>query len=149
MKTYHITGLLLLSLFTFIACNSTPQPNGINETSIPQPNGETAKIYHLSNADFKKKLDETQEAQLIDIRTDGEVRHGMLPHATQMNISTSKFGEQVATLDKNRPVFLYCAGGGRSKQAANSLSAWGFNVIYELNEGYDSWEKDNLPVEKK
>ena len=43
-------------------------------------------------------------------------------------------------LDKNQPIIVYCAAGGRSAKASQMLKKNGFKVIYDLSGGYDNWE---------
>jgi rhodanese-related sulfurtransferase len=43
-------------------------------------------------------------------------------------------------LDKNKPVLVYCAAGGRSASAAKDLKKAGFKKVYDLEGGYDAWE---------
>jgi len=50
----------------------------------------------------------------------------------------------VKTLDKNKPVYVYCAVGGRSATAAKILSDMGFTEVYDLEGGIINWEEKNL-----
>ena len=51
--------------------------------------------------------------------------------------------EQVETLDKVRPVALYCRSGRRSKLAAEQVVQAGFEVV-ELNGGILSWQGETV-----
>jgi rhodanese-related sulfurtransferase len=44
-------------------------------------------------------------------------------------------------LDKNKPVLVYCAAGGRSASAAKDLKKAGFKKVYDLEGGYDAWKE--------
>ncbi len=52
-----------------------------------------------------------------------------------MNFMDADFKQQVEKLDKNKPVFVYCAVGGRSAKASQILKESGFKVIYNLQGG--------------
>ena len=52
-----------------------------------------------------------------------------------------------STLQKEKPVALYCRSGKRSKKAATILSAKGY-VVYDLDEGFEGWKKAGKETEK-
>lgn len=81
--------------------------------------------------------------QLIDVRTQEEYDSGHIDDALNFNIINNEtFLEQIETLDKNEPVFLYCKMGGRSNRAAQLLKDQGFTKIYDYSGGYNDWVID-------
>ena len=94
-------------------------------------------------AEFKTTLEKTTDAQLLDVRTPGEFAGGHISNAKNADWNGSDFDTQVANLDKEKPVFVYCLSGGRSKKAASHLKELGFKNIIELNGGYLAWSKAN------
>ena len=78
------------------------------------------------------------EVQLVDVRTADEYNSGHIVGAENMDVNQSDFDSRVATLDKHRPVALYCRSGRRSKIAAERVATHGFTVI-ELDGGILSW----------
>ena len=52
-----------------------------------------------------------------------------------------------STLQKDKPVALYCRSGKRSKKAAAILSEKGYKV-YELDKGFNAWQEAGEKVEK-
>jgi len=58
-----------------------------------------------------------------------------------------QFRERVQSLDKQKPVYVYCLVGGRSSAAAQWLREQGFTV-YNLQGGINAWKKANKPVEQ-
>ena len=78
------------------------------------------------------------EVQLVDVRTADEYNSGHIVGAENMDVNQSDFDSRVATLDKARPVALYCRSGRRSKIAAERVAIQGFTVI-ELDGGILSW----------
>lgn len=91
--------------------------------------------------EFKSALEKNPDAQLIDVRTPGEYAGGYIKNAKNIDWNGSNFDTQVAALDKNKPVLVYCLGGGRSKKAAAKLNAMGFHEVIELDGGYLAWSK--------
>ena len=52
-----------------------------------------------------------------------------------------------STLQKDKPVAVYCRSGKRSKKAAAILSKKGY-IIYDLDKGFIGWEEADKEVEK-
>ena len=77
---------------------------------------------------FEQKLKETQKAILLDVRTSGEFGGGHLPKAQNMDFRSPDFTNQIKTLPKDQPIFVYCLSGGRSSQAAELLKKEGYQV---------------------
>ena len=101
----------------------------------------------LSIDDFEKKYKETPNAQLVDVRTTGEYGGGHLPKAQNIDYKSADFTTKIQTLDKSKPVFLYCLSGGRSGEAMTILKQNGFNEVYNMGGGYLKWTSKMKPVE--
>ncbi|TDB65897.1 rhodanese-like domain-containing protein [Arundinibacter roseus] len=128
MKTY---GFFLFILVAFSSCS------------------EAQQIKNLPVAEFKQLLDKTPAKNLIDVRTDGEVAGGVIPGARQIDLYSSDFEQKIASLDKSKPVFLYCAVGARSSSVAQLLSKKGFKQIYNANGGISAWRAAGFKVVPK
>ena len=100
----------------------------------------------LSVESFEKKLLETSNALLLDVRTAGEFGGGHLPKATNIDFRSLDFTNKIKELPKDKPVFVYCLSGGRSAQAAEILRKEGFQVT-ELQGGYLKWTTKLKPLE--
>jgi rhodanese-related sulfurtransferase len=106
-------------------------------------------VKQLDPQNFEKKLKDSKEPILIDVRTQGEYAQGHLANALLIDIYSSDFKSRLAKLDKSKPVFVYCKAGSRSSSAADVLSDMGFKEIYDLNGGINAWQRANKPIEKK
>ena len=51
-------------------------------------------------------------------------------------------------LDKKKPVYVYCAVGGRSAKASKVLQESGFKTVYNLLGGFNGWTAAGLPSVK-
>ncbi len=69
-------------------------------------------------------------AQLVDVRTQAEFAMGAAPGA--MNIPVQVLPYSAESLDKSKPVIVYCASGGRSAQAGFFLKGMGFDQVHDL-----------------
>lgn len=90
---------------------------------------------NLAPKDFIQKLKTTPNAQLLDVRTPNEWNAGKIASSKCINYNDPAFKEQVQKLDKDKPVFVYCAVGGRSTKASQILKESGFKLIYNLQGG--------------
>jgi thioredoxin len=122
MKAFINYSSLLILLFTASCTNSQ-------------------NFKSVAVTEFKSALEKNPEAQLIDVRTPGEYTEGYINNAKNIDWNGSDFETQVAALDKNKPVLVYCLGGGRSKKAAAKLNTMGFREVIELDGGYLAWTK--------
>lgn len=84
-----------------------------------------------------------KDVQLVDVRTTEEYEAGKIGDAVNFNVvQGDTFLEQIKTLDKSKPVYLYCKAGGRSNRAANILKVKGFTQIFDYSGGYNDWVQD-------
>lgn len=88
------------------------------------------------------------EVQLLDVRTVAEYSEGHIPNSININVLDDAF-ETVAdsTLQKDKPVAVYCRSGKRSKKAASILSKKGY-TIYDLDKGFMGWEEAGRETER-
>jgi rhodanese-related sulfurtransferase len=93
----------------------------------------------VSKAEFSELMKKSG-AQLIDVRTSREFSNGFIEGAKNIDYNGDSFEKQIKKLDKNKPVLVYCAAGGRSENAAELLKEWGFKEIYDLEGGYNAWK---------
>ena len=94
----------------------------------------------LSNEEFKNMMSE-KGAQVLDVRTAKEVAEGKIKGSINIDYFSPKFMDNASKLDKNKPVLIYCAAGGRSLSAAKDLKKAGFKKVYDLQNGYDGWKE--------
>src|ERR1700710_591440 len=80
-----------------------------------------AQATSLSPDEFEKGLSAPQ-IQLLDVRTAGEYQNAHIKNSLQADwVNFDQFKDRVQYLDKNKPVMVYCASGGRSSKAAEWL----------------------------
>ena len=101
--------------------------------------GCTAKGFVSVDADEFAREIAKPGVQLVDVRTAEEYANGHIPAAVNMDVFSPDFAKQIATLDKERTVALYCRSGRRSKSAAEQAVKLGYKVV-ELDGGILSWK---------
>ncbi|RYH72271.1 rhodanese-like domain-containing protein [Flavobacteriaceae bacterium 144Ye] len=92
----------------------------------------------LDTQTFKDSIS-SKKVQLIDVRTPGEYRLGHIKDAKNIDFFSGNFTTEFNKLNKEKPVYIYCRSGSRSRQTANKLSAMGFKEIYDLKGGFIAW----------
>ena len=104
---------------------------------------------NLDVRSFNEKMRQTPAKTVLDVRTKQEVAGGMLPGAVNIDFFAPDFADQVRRLDKTKPVFVYCAVGGRSGKATQQLQQAGFKAVYNLSGGMQAWQQAGYPTTKK
>ncbi|GAA0404780.1 rhodanese-like domain-containing protein [Paenibacillus motobuensis] len=98
----------------------------------------------LRNLNLTQFKSEYQGHRLVDVREAQEFKQGHIAGA--VNIPLSQIERRLNEMPKDKPVYLYCRSGMRSKQAAKLLSRHGYNQISQLNGGISVWDD---PTTKK
>ena len=94
---------------------------------------------------------------LIDVREPGEFTQGhlnganLIPRGILEAAADHNYPKRVQELvdARSRPVALYCATGGRSALAANTLRLMGFTNVTSLQGGFTRWQQEGRDVEKE
>ena len=97
---------------------------------------------------FQTRMKEA-DAQLVDVRTPDEFAKGHIAGAVLNDWLEDGFLDRAKTLDKSKPVLLYCAAGGRSEEAVAAMKKDGFANVVDLAGGFNGWKRSNLPVAVK
>ena len=104
------------------------------------PAAQSDQIKILTVAEFKKAIT-TKNTQLVDVRTGLEYKSGHIKNAVNIDFfNSSRFNENFANFDKEKPMYLYCRSGNRSQKTARKLIKFGFKKIYDLQGGYKTWK---------
>lgn len=83
-------------------------------------------------------------APVIDVRELDEYRQVRVPGVT--NIPLSEFVARVDEIPTDRTVYVICAVGGRSLQAADYLAGRGVDAV-SVAGGTDAWHRSGRPVD--
>lgn len=126
-------SLFFVLFWSFISCQE-------------RSSSSTIEVQNLQAAEFKSLLEANVENNLIDVRTKGEVASGIINGAQHFDISQMDFKESISMLDKSKPVFVYCAVGGRSSMASMVFQEAGFEKVYNLSGGINAWRAAGFPI---
>lgn len=95
----------------------------------------------LTSAAWQDQIAKDPEAVILDVRTDDEVREGIIPNALHIDIYRGAgFLEEIQKLDPKKNYYVYCRSGGRSAQACAVMESVGIETTYNLLGGITEWD---------
>jgi rhodanese-related sulfurtransferase len=141
MKTTFLSGLLILT--GLYAC----QPSSTTQSTTTESTNQTssASVITLNAQEFATK---STAGTIVDVRTTGEVAQGKIERAVEIDFYSPDFLDQVSQISKDQEIYLYCAVGARSEEAARMLIQQGYTKVYHLEGGIQGWSQEGLPVVK-
>ncbi len=88
----------------------------------------------------------TADTVIVDVREPHEYIKGHIENA--INIPLGKLEDQLNTLDsyKLTPLIVVCQSGTRSVPACKTLTKAGFEQVFNITGGMQSWEDNKLPI---
>ncbi|MGY5851767.1 rhodanese-like domain-containing protein [Salegentibacter sp. F14] len=99
--------------------------------------GSPNSVEHISVEEMKLHL-QMEEVQLIDIRSRADYTDAHIVNAKNI-VFNEEFRKNLKSLDKLRPVLIYCTDGSKSKKALRILKRMGFQNVQELDQGFEEW----------
>ena len=91
---------------------------------------------------------------LIDVREADEYSHGYIQGAVHASRGMLEFYADASLpyhkpeFDKSKRLILYCASGGRSALAVQTLEDMGYTNVAHIDGGFKAWQAANLPFVK-
>ena len=122
--------IVYILAFLIIGCGSSPQMGSKD----------------IDAQDLKTLIEE--KIVLIDVRTPNEFQQGRIQGATLIDFRNKDFMNMISKLDREKPVAIYCATGGRSTRAAQAFKELGFKTIYNYTGGFNDWKRRGEIIEK-
>ncbi|WP_347240900.1 rhodanese-like domain-containing protein [Thermus sp.] len=83
-------------------------------------------------------------AVVVDVRTPGEFAQGHVPGA--INLPVEEVARWADQIPKDKPVYLYCHSGNRSRRAAEYLARKGYANLYNVVGGVLAIERAGYPL---
>src|SRR5207244_787084 len=90
--------------------------------------------------DVKRKLDNKESFQLVDVREESEWNAGHLPGAVYLGKGIIERDIEETIPDPNADIVLYCGGGFRSALAADNLQKMGYRNVISMDGGFRGWK---------
>ena len=73
----------------------------------------------------------------MDVRTPAEYASGHVAGAQNVDVTSGQFEAALDSVDRARPVYVYCRTGRRSATAAETLTRMGFQTVVNAG-GFDA-----------
>jgi rhodanese-related sulfurtransferase len=112
------------------------------------------RVQNLSPEQVAAEIDRA-DVTLVDIREDDErVQSGAIPGAVRAPRGMLEFWADPTSsyhreeFSPDRRTILYCASGGRSALAADTLQGMGYGNVAHLDGGIKAWKEGGRPVEE-
>lgn len=88
----------------------------------------------------------SDDVVVLDVREPNEFIKSHIENA--INIPLGKVDEQLSTLEKHKPhpILVTCQTGARSVAACKTLTKAGFEHVFNMTGGMQSWEDNKLPI---
>ena len=98
------------------------------------------KMINLSETEWVKLHDESEESVIIDVRTDDEFSTGYIGGAVNIDFYMgNEFISKIEKLDKSKSYFIYCKSGARSGQTCELMKQKDFKKVYNLEGDILGW----------
>jgi len=107
--------------------------------------GQAENFKQLSSDELSNILSK-DKVTLLDVRTPGEYGNGHISDAGQLNFYALDFKKKLLLLSRDKPVYIYCNTGYRSRKAAEILAENGYKEVYNLEHGIMEWNLYDLPI---
>ena len=104
-------------------------------------------LQRLDSSNFYEKLNNTENAVLLDVRDIDEYRNSRIPNAIWSGrrvVLDSLLNE----IDNKSVFFIYCDLGERSEEVAKILRKAKIKNVIILEGGFFKWQRDNFPIDE-
>lgn len=92
--------------------------------------------------ELKKKIDQQEDFQLIDVREAFEYE---VSNLQGLHIPLTNILVETEKIAKDKPVIVHCRSGARSAAAIMQLESQGFQDLYNLKGGILAWAAEIEP----
>ena len=95
----------------------------------------------ITPSELKKRLDNGDDIQIVDVREDSEVAISRLPNS--IHIPMAQVLARMNEIDPNRETVVHCKMGGRSARVIDALQRSGFaGKLLNLKGGIIGWSNE-------
>jgi len=101
----------------------------------------------LVTAEEMKELSEIEEVQWVDVRTPANLKDGFIANSQNIDYNSPTFVQEIESLDKSKPVIVFCNSGDLSSKCANKMKDAGFVKICDLEGGMAKWKFKGYNIE--
>jgi rhodanese-related sulfurtransferase len=101
-------------------------------------------VKEINSTELNNRLSSDEGPYLLDIRSEAEVVHGMLPDSTHLPMHLIPL--RMNDFPKDKEIVLYCRSGARSYHACMYLMQQGMQNVINLKGGIIDWARHGYQV---
>jgi len=133
---------LILLLFAILTCSigCKEKMAGPVETEAKKELKQGKAFTNVDIDGAKKMIANNPNLIILDVRTPGETKDGMIENAIEIDFMADTFDGKIDKLDKSKEYLVYCKSGGRSAKASTKMLKKGFSNVTNMEGGYSSWK---------
>ena len=105
------------------------------------------QINEIDSPELKNRLDAGEDIVLLDIRSEAELRQGILPGSEHLPMHLIPL--KIQDLPKDKDVVLYCRSGARSYHACAFLAQQGVENVINLRGGILDWARNGFEIGRR
>lgn len=109
--------------------------------------GFSQTVVHVNATKFHELL-QSGSGITLDVRTPQEYSRGHIANSTLIDLSDKELIKKISLLQKDKPIYLYCLSGSRSRILADYMVKNGFNQVYNLQHGLIDWQRSKFPLQQ-
>jgi thioredoxin 1 len=144
---HSIKSLILATPFFIISCTeqTASDHQEIAALTVEQVQKAKAHVQNVNPQQFHQLIAKA-DGIILDVRTPEETAKGAIENASFINVNDRAFVRRIKLMQKDKPIYVYCASGGRSANAADLLIQNGFKDVYNLSGGIRSWTASGFEI---
>ncbi len=101
-------------------------------------------VKEIESIELENRLSTEEEVYLLDIRSEAEVVHGMLPSSSHLPMHLIPM--RMSEFPRDKDIVIYCRSGARSYHACMYLMQQGFNNVTNLKGGIIDWARNRFDI---
>ena len=103
------------------------------------------ELSRVAQITVHEMAERSPELQIVDVRAPGEWEKGHVPGAR--HVFLPELRRKCGSLDKDRPVAVYCDSGYRASIGTSILKQEGFRDVSNVPGSWQAWKRAGLPIE--
>ena len=131
-------------VLAFVAACSSPQAESEPAEGASHAKTEVAEATEMDVDSLKQRLDAGEDLFVLDVRRPEELQQDGLIEGS-VNIPMDDLEARMAEIPQDKPVAIYCHGGGRASRAAAMLRDKGYTEPIEYG-GISAWKEKGYEV---
>jgi hydroxyacylglutathione hydrolase len=115
----------------------------VSPNDLVQAGAALAEAAEVTVSDLRDRLTRGEDLAVLDVRRSAELGSGVIEGAA--NAAHTRLPRHTADLPRDRPIYVYCAMGGRSAYAVAYLKHLGLDAV-NVAGGMSAWRREEFPL---